>query len=149
MQRQNECLLESIHVPTTGVHQPNQWNQLCGLWTASRFNGWRKSGKHTAYVTWLIILYSQNTYKTRKKLSKLTKDSPPQPTYRSKVKVILRLRTNTTCYLNVIQFGVPMSKSIDSNSWWKYNFAIEVNGQSHTAFINVRDTLYHCDTLTC
>ena len=37
----------------------------------------------------------------------------------------------------------------DSNSWWKYNFDIEVKGQGHTEFINVRDTLYHGDTLTC
>ena len=37
---------------------------------------------------------------------------------------------------------MPMSKSKDilpdSNSWWKYNFDIEVKGQGQ----NVRDTLY-------
>ena len=42
---------------------------------------------------------------------------------------------------------MPISKSKDilpdSNSWFKYNFDIEVK------VINVRDTLYHGDTLTC
>ena len=46
-----------------------------------------------------------------------------------------------------------MSKSKDilpdSNSWWKYNIDIEVKGLGHTEFINVRDTSYHGDTLTC
>ena len=51
------------------------------------------------------------------------------------------------------RFGMPMSKSKDilpdSNSWWKYDFDIEVKGQGHTDFMNVRDTSYHDDTLTC
>ena len=51
------------------------------------------------------------------------------------------------------QFGMPMSKSKDilpdSNSWWKYDFDIEVKGQGHTDFMIVRVTSYHDDTLTC
>ena len=31
----------------------------------------------------------------------------------------------------------------------KYNFDIGVKGQSHTEVMNVRDTSYHGDTLTC
>ena len=30
----------------------------------------------------------------------------------------------------------------------QYNFDIEVKGQGHTEFMNVRDKLYHGDTLT-
>ena len=37
---------------------------------------------------------------------------------------------------------------LDSNSWWKYNFDIEVEDQGHTEFMNVQGTLYHGDTLT-
>ena len=48
---------------------------------------------------------------------------------------------------------MPMSKSKnilpDPNLWWKYNFDIEVIGQGQTEFMNVRDTSYHGDTLTC
>ena len=33
--------------------------------------------------------------------------------------------------------------------WCKYNFDIVVKGQGHTEFMNVRDTSYHGDTLTC
>ena len=44
-----------------------------------------------------------------------------------------------------LHMTMPMSKSKDilpdSNSWRKYNFDLEV--------INVRDKLYHGDTLTC
>ena len=51
------------------------------------------------------------------------------------------------------KFGMPMSKSKDilpdSNPCWKYNFDIEVKNQGHTEFMNVHDTLYHGDTLTC
>ena len=51
------------------------------------------------------------------------------------------------------KFGMPMSKSKgilqDSSRWWKYNFDIKVNGQGHTEFMNVRNTSYHGDTLTC
>ena len=32
-------------------------------------------------------------------------------------------------------------------SMWKYNLDIEAKGQVHTEFMNVRDTLYHGDTL--
>ena len=31
----------------------------------------------------------------------------------------------------------------------KINFDIEVKGQGHTEFMNVRDSSYHDDTLTC
>ena len=31
----------------------------------------------------------------------------------------------------------------DSNSWWKYNFDIEVKSQGHIEITNVCDTLYH------
>ena len=48
---------------------------------------------------------------------------------------------------------MPMSKSKDilpdSNSLLKYNFDIEVKGQGHAKFMNVCDTSYHGDTLTC
>ena len=48
---------------------------------------------------------------------------------------------------------MPMSKSKDilqdSNPWWKYNFDIEVKGQGHAEFMNVRNTSYHGDTLKC
>ena len=48
---------------------------------------------------------------------------------------------------------MPMSKSKgilpDSNSLWQYNFDIEVKVQGHTEFMNVCDTSYHGDTLTC
>ena len=30
-----------------------------------------------------------------------------------------------------------------------YNFDVEVKGQGHTEFINVRDTSYHGDTVMC
>ena len=44
---------------------------------------------------------------------------------------------------------MPMSKSKDilpySNPWWKYNFDIDVKGQCHIEFMNVRDG----DTPTC
>ena len=56
-------------------------------------------------------------------------------------------------YTHMPKFGMPMSKSkyilSDSNPWWKYNFDIEVKGQGHKEFINVRDTSYYGDTLTC
>ena len=48
---------------------------------------------------------------------------------------------------------MPMSKSKDilpdSNPWKKFNFDIEIKGQGHTEFMNVRDTQYHGDTLMC
>ena len=51
------------------------------------------------------------------------------------------------------KFGMPISKSknifSDSNPWLKYNFDIEVKGQGHTKFMNVHNTSYHGDTLTC
>ena len=37
----------------------------------------------------------------------------------------------------------------DSNPWWKYNFDIEVKGHGYKEFMNVHDTSYHCETLTC
>ena len=51
------------------------------------------------------------------------------------------------------KFGMPMSKSKDilpdSIPWWKYNFDIEVKVQGHSEIMNVRDTSYHADILTC
>ena len=51
------------------------------------------------------------------------------------------------------KFGIPMWKSKNilpvSNPRWRYNFHIEVRGQGHTEFMNVHDTSYHGDTLTC
>ena len=51
------------------------------------------------------------------------------------------------------KFGMPMSKSKDilpdSNPQWKYIFNIEVKGQGHREFMNVRDTWYHGKTLMC
>ena len=48
---------------------------------------------------------------------------------------------------------MPMSKSKDDLARLKNgentNFDIEVKGQGHTAVRNVRNTLYHGETLTC
>ena len=51
------------------------------------------------------------------------------------------------------EFGMPVSKSKDilpdTNPWWKYDFDIEVKGQGRTEFMNVSDTSYHGNILTC
>ena len=44
---------------------------------------------------------------------------------------------------------MPMSKSKDILPDSKNDFDIEIKGQGHTEFMNVRDTSYHGDTFTC
>ena len=62
--------------------------------------------------------------------------------YRSMVKVIQRSRSvhmlshsNTPLYQNLV-FQCQRAKTIfpDSNSWWKYNFDIDVKGQGHRGY---------------
>ena len=36
-----------------------------------------------------------------------------------------------------------------NNSWWIYNFDIEVKGQVHTEVSNTCETSYHGDTCMC
>ena len=56
-----------------------------------------------------------------------------------------------TPFMSRLCMSMSKSKDIlpDSNSWRKYNVVIEVTGQGHTEFMNVRDTSDHGDTLTC
>ena len=88
---------------------------------------------------------------------KLTKDTPRHPNIdqrsRSYYGQECTQHVVSWWYTNKPKFGVPMSKSKDilpdSNPWWKYNFDIEVKGQGHAEFMNVRNTSYHGDTLKC
>ena len=50
------------------------------------------------------------------------------------------------------KYGMSMSKSKDilpDSKTWKKNIPLKFKGQSHTEFMNVRDTSYLGHTLTC
>ena len=77
---------------------------------------------------------------------------PPPPTYRSKVKNVQNILSHgdTPIGQNLVCLYQKAKKILpDSNSWWKYNFHIDVKGQGHTEVMNACDTSYHGDTLTC